>query len=185
MLAERIALPNAFAKVGFDPSRVIFCTGAPAAEDCAAMARCAYHAGYVNFLVLPPFYYKSLSDDGLYAFYARLIESLGRDGLRVHLSHFPQMSGVPLSLELVTRLKSDFGSKAQTAFLAPQGTERDKAMANVTAARAVARKYPLMAAMKKIEDWATGDEICIRMGLPPIAFELGTTNQPAVRSGLT
>ncbi len=108
-LADRLALPAVFAEAGIDPNRVIFGTGAPASNDCLALTRASVDAGYTNVLVLPPYYYKSPSDEGLYAYYANLVEKTGRDDLRVYLYHFPQMSMVPLSTSLVTRLRKDFG----------------------------------------------------------------------------
>ena len=108
-MAERLAVPEAFAKAGIAPDRVIIGTGASAAGDALALTRAAVDAGYVNVLVLPPFYYKNPSDDGLYAYFASLVERIGRDDLRMYLYHFPQMSAVPLSTALVTRLRRDFG----------------------------------------------------------------------------
>ena len=108
-MADRLALPEAFAQAGIAPDRVIFGTGAPAAGDCLALTQAACEAGYTNVLVLPPYYYKAPSDEGLYAYYARLVEGVGRDDLRVYLYHFPQMSAVPLSVDLVKRLIAAFG----------------------------------------------------------------------------
>lgn len=105
----RVTLPEAFAKAGLAPDRVIFGTGACAADDAIALTKAGVDAGYVNALVLPPFYLKNVSDDGLYAYYARLIEGVGSDALRVYLYHFPQMSQTPISVPLVQRLKADFG----------------------------------------------------------------------------
>lgn len=108
-MADRLALPGTFAEAGIETDRVIFGTGAPSSGDCLALTNACCAAGYTSVLVLPPYYYKTPSDDGLYAYYARLIEGVGRDDLRVYLYHFPQMSAVPLSVDLVTRLKADFG----------------------------------------------------------------------------
>jgi 4-hydroxy-tetrahydrodipicolinate synthase len=58
--------------------------------------------------VLPPFFWKDVSDDGLFAWYARLIEGVGDPRLRVFLYHLPQVSSVPLSVDLVARLASAF-----------------------------------------------------------------------------
>lgn len=225
-MADRLALPGAFAKAGIETDRVIFGTGAPSSMDSVALTKAACDAGYTNVLVLPPYYYKSPSEDGLYAYYARIIESVGRDDLRIYMYHFPQMSAVPLSVDLVLRLKKDFGAviaglkdssgdfsqsaafikatggvdadfdvypsseamlwdglalgsagiisgstnafgaKAQAALKAPEGAARDAAMAEVKAARAMASKYPLMAAMKQVEAWRTGDESWTRMAPP-------------------
>jgi len=108
-LRDRLALPEVFAKAGVAADRVIFGTGAPAAGDCVALTRSAVDAGYTNVLVLPPYYYKNVSDDGLYAYYANLVEKIGSDALRIYLYHFPQMSQSPLSTALVKRLIADFG----------------------------------------------------------------------------
>lgn len=108
-MADRLALPAALAEAGIAPDRVILGTGAPAAGDCVALTRAAVEAGYVNVLVLPPYYYKNPPEDGLYAYYARLVESIGRDDLRVYLYHFPQMSATPLPVSLVRRLREAFG----------------------------------------------------------------------------
>lgn len=108
-IADRLALPGAFAEAGIETDRVIFGTGAPAAGDCVALTRAAIEAGYTNVLVLPPYYYKNPSDEGLYAYYANLVEKIARNDLRIYLYHFPQMSMVPLSTDLVTRLRRTFG----------------------------------------------------------------------------
>jgi len=108
-MRDRLALPAAFAKAGIERDRVIFGTGAPSAGDCVELTRAAADAGYVNVLVLPPYYYKNPSDDGVFAYYANLVEKIGRDDLRIYLYHFPQMSMVPLSPALVVRLRDAFG----------------------------------------------------------------------------
>lgn len=109
-MADRLALPAAFAKAGIAGDRVIFGTGAPSAGDATALTRAAIEAGFNNVLVLPPYYYKNPSEDGIFAYYARIIEKIGRDDLRIYLYHFPQMSMVPLSPALVVRLRAAFGA---------------------------------------------------------------------------
>lgn len=108
-MRDRLALPEVFAKADVATDRVIFGTGAPSAGDCVALTKAAFDAGYSNVLVLPPYYYKNVSDDGLYAYYANLVEKIKSDALRVYLYHFPQLSQSPLSTALVTRLIADFG----------------------------------------------------------------------------
>jgi 4-hydroxy-tetrahydrodipicolinate synthase len=108
-MADRLALPGVFAKAGIETDRVIFGTGAPAAADCVALTRAAVEAGYINVLVLPPYYYKNASDAGLFTYYANLVEKTARDDLRIYLYHFPQMTMTPLSTALVTRLRATFG----------------------------------------------------------------------------
>jgi 4-hydroxy-tetrahydrodipicolinate synthase len=55
-------------------------------------------------LVLPPFYYKGVGEDGLYRFFCEVVERVGDDRLRLYLYHIPQMTGVDLGLPLVSRL---------------------------------------------------------------------------------
>ncbi|MEM8823733.1 MAG: dihydrodipicolinate synthase family protein [Pseudomonadota bacterium] len=105
----RLELPSAFATAGLAADRVIFGTGSCAADDAVALTKAALGAGYVNALVLPPFYLKNVSDDGLFAYYARLIEGVDSDALRIYLYHFPQMSQTPISIPLIQRLKAEFG----------------------------------------------------------------------------
>ncbi len=108
-MRDRLSLPGVFADAGIESDRVIFGTGAPSTGDCVALTRAAVDAGYANVLVLPPFYYKNVSDDGLYGYYASVIDKVADDRLRIYLYHFPQMSQTPLSTDLVRRLIADFG----------------------------------------------------------------------------
>ncbi|MEO0916736.1 MAG: dihydrodipicolinate synthase family protein, partial [Pseudomonadota bacterium] len=108
-MRDRLAAPEFLADAGLPSDRVILGTGAPSVADAIELTRAALAAGYANVLVLPPYYFKGPSDEGLYAAYAQLIEAVGDDRLRVYLYHFPQMSTIPLSTSLVTRLKSAFG----------------------------------------------------------------------------
>jgi len=55
-------------------------------------------------LLLPPFYYKGVSDDGLFAFFSELIERVGEQGLRLYLYHIPPFAHVGFSLALIERL---------------------------------------------------------------------------------
>lgn len=109
-MAARHAIPEAFAEAGLPGERAIFGTGACAVGDAVAATRAALGAGYPNALVLPPFYFKGVSDEGLHAYYARLIEGVGDARLRVYLYHFPQMSMTPISVPLIQRLKAEFGA---------------------------------------------------------------------------
>jgi len=108
-MASRLALPDAFAKAGIETDRVIFGTGSPSSGDCVALSRAALDAGYNNVLVLPPFYYKNPSDDGIFSYYANLVDKIGDDRLRIYLYHFPQMTQVPFSTDLVKRLIAAYG----------------------------------------------------------------------------
>lgn len=106
---QKCDLPAAFAKAGFDPRRAIFGTGSCATQDAIDLSKAALGAGFPNVLVLPPFYYKSPSDEGIFRYFANLIETVGDDRLRVYLYHFPQMSATPIPVDVAVRLKSAFG----------------------------------------------------------------------------
>ena len=106
---QKMELAGAFSEAGFDPARAIFGTGACATQDAIDLSKAALEAGFPNVLVLPPFYYKNPSDEGLYRYFAQLIETVGDDRLRVYLYHFPQMSATPIPVDVAVRLKKDFG----------------------------------------------------------------------------
>ena len=88
--------------------RMIVGTGTPALHDTVALSRAALEAGAGGLLVLPPFYYKQPSEDGLFAAYAGLAERVGTLTPRIYLYHFPQMSSVAITVNLVARLRDAF-----------------------------------------------------------------------------
>ena len=81
-------------------------TGSCALTDTVYLSRAALEAGTADVLVLPPFYYKGVGDDGLFRFFAEVVERIGDDGLRLYLYHIPQMTSVELGLPLISRLSS-------------------------------------------------------------------------------
>jgi 4-hydroxy-tetrahydrodipicolinate synthase len=89
--------------------RCIVGAGSCALADAVQLAREATSAGAAGVLMLPPFYYKAPSEDGLYGFYAAAIERVADPRLRVYLYHFPQLSAVPITPALIRRLKRAFG----------------------------------------------------------------------------
>ena len=88
--------------------RVIVGTGSCSAGDAIAISSEAMAAGANGLLMLPPFYYKNPSDDGLFAFFARVAEKLGERNPRIFLYHFPQMSATPITIGLMRRLRAEF-----------------------------------------------------------------------------
>jgi 4-hydroxy-tetrahydrodipicolinate synthase len=89
---------------GIDPDRLLPGTGTCALPDTVRLTRAAVEAGCRGVLMLPPFYYKGVSDDGLFASFDAVIQTVGDSRLRVYLYHFPQLSQAPLSPDLVGRL---------------------------------------------------------------------------------
>ncbi len=87
------------------PARVLLPgTGCCAIPDTVRLTERAVHLGVPGVLMLPPFYYKNVSEDGLFAAFSEVIERVGDDRLRIYLYHFPQMSGVSLTPALIERL---------------------------------------------------------------------------------
>lgn len=101
---EKLDLLDALVGAGIDMGRVMPGTGACALPDTVELTRRAAKLGCGGVLMLPPFYYKGVSDDGLFRSYSEVIQRVGDKNLRVYLYHFPRQSGVPLSLALIERL---------------------------------------------------------------------------------
>ncbi|WGS51236.1 dihydrodipicolinate synthase family protein [Paraburkholderia sp. D15] len=103
-LTERHALLDAVLDAGLDPAQMLPGTGACALPDAIALTRHASEAGCAGALMLPPFFYKGVGDDGLFGYYADVIEAVGSARLRVLLYHIPQFTGVPITHTLIERL---------------------------------------------------------------------------------
>lgn len=105
---ERLDLLKHLTTNGIDPARLIPGTGLTNLPETADLTRRVIDMGCAGAMILPPFYFKGVSDDGLYDYFSRLIEDIGRDDLAIYLYHIPQVAGVGLSPELVGRLKRAF-----------------------------------------------------------------------------
>ncbi|MGX1349552.1 4-hydroxy-tetrahydrodipicolinate synthase [Bradyrhizobium elkanii] len=108
-LSFRQVVPEALAAANLASDRVILGVGSASVGDVIALARISLGAGYANLLVLPPYYTKDPSEDGLYDYYSRIIDSVGDNRLRIYLYHIPQVTLVPISRKLVERLRAAFG----------------------------------------------------------------------------
>ena len=105
---ERLQLIGALAKSGIARERLVIGTGCCAAPDTIALTRAALDAGYTNVLMLPPFYYKGVSEEGVFRAYAHVIETVNAPRLRVLIYDFPQMTGLKLSTAFLGRLQNAF-----------------------------------------------------------------------------
>ena len=101
---ERLAALEALLESGVTSETLLPGTGSSALTDTVRMSRAALEAGATGVLVLPPFYYKGVEDEGLFRFFAEVVERIGDDRLRLYLYHIPQMTGVELGLPLISRL---------------------------------------------------------------------------------
>jgi 4-hydroxy-tetrahydrodipicolinate synthase len=103
-VAEKIALLDRLVAAGLPPTRMMPGTGCSAFTDTVELTRHAVQRGCAGVLMLPPFYYKAVSDEGLFRSYAEVIERVGDSRLRIYLYHIPPVAQVPISLSLVERL---------------------------------------------------------------------------------
>ena len=103
-VAEKMSLLEALAEAGLPGERMMPGTGCSALTDTVELTRHAVKLGARGVLMLPPFYYKGVSDDGLFASYAQVIERVADARLRVYLYHIPPVSQVPITLTLIERL---------------------------------------------------------------------------------
>jgi 4-hydroxy-tetrahydrodipicolinate synthase len=101
---ERIELLDRLVGAGLDPARMMPGTGCCALPDTVRLTAHAVKVGCAGALMLPPFYYKGVSDDGLFRSFAEVIERVGEARLRVYLYHIPPVSQVSITLGLVERL---------------------------------------------------------------------------------
>src|SRR5919106_1436772 len=101
---ERLAALEALIESGVPVEMLLPGTGSCALTDTISLSRAALEAGTAGVLVLPPFYYKGVGDEGLFRFFAEVVERIGDDRLRLYLYHIPQMTGVDLGLPLISRL---------------------------------------------------------------------------------
>jgi len=100
---ERMALLDRLIDAGIPAEKLMPGTGACAVTDGAALVRHAVGHGCGGVLMLPPFYYKPVSDDGIFAFVSNVIDRVGSSDLRVYLYHIPPVAVVGYSLDLVGR----------------------------------------------------------------------------------
>ena len=101
---EKAALLEQLVAAGVDPARMMPGTGHCALPDSVRLTAQAVKLGCGGVLMLPPFYYKGVSDEGLYRAFSEVIERVGEPRLRVYLYHIPPVAQVPITLGLVERL---------------------------------------------------------------------------------
>jgi 4-hydroxy-tetrahydrodipicolinate synthase len=107
-LDERLELLEALIDGGIDPAMLMPGTGACSVPDAVILTEHAVDAGCKGCLMLPPFYYKNPSEEGLYRFFSDVIEDVGEDDLRIYLYHIPPVAQVGFPLPLIGRLKKAF-----------------------------------------------------------------------------
>lgn len=107
-IAERKVLLISLLAAGVDPAVLIPGTGLCSAPETVDLTRHAIELGCAGVLMLPPFYYKGVGDEGVYRHFAQVFERVAENRLRVYLYHIPQLTQVGFSLPLIERLQRDF-----------------------------------------------------------------------------
>jgi len=90
------------------PDQYIIGTGSCSLEDAVELTRTAIMQGFKQVLMLPPFYYNKVSENGLLTFFSEIINQVEEPDLKIYLYHFPAMSGVPFTHTLIARLIEKF-----------------------------------------------------------------------------
>ncbi|WP_127143003.1 dihydrodipicolinate synthase family protein [Pelagibacterium montanilacus] len=107
-LFERRKALETLVEAGIPAEKLMPGVGTSAFNDTIDLTRHALELGCGGVLSLPPFYYKPVSSDGLYAWYARVIDTIASDDLGLWLYHIPQISGVGIPHDLIERLIADY-----------------------------------------------------------------------------
>ena len=105
---ERMLLLEWVKKEGISNEKVIVGTGCSALTDTIALIEHAIRLGYFHHLVLPPFYYKNPTINGLVNNYSEIINRIDNKHLKIYLYNFPQLSGIQLGVDLVEILSEKF-----------------------------------------------------------------------------
>ncbi len=103
-LAARHRLLDTVGASDLPMTQLMVGTGGCALSDTVDLTRHAVQCGFAGQLVLPPFYYKPVDNDGIFAFFAKLIDTIADDRLRIYLYNFPQLTGIPFSIAVIQRL---------------------------------------------------------------------------------
>jgi 4-hydroxy-tetrahydrodipicolinate synthase len=110
-LEQRKRVMSAYRDAGLPLDRLMVGTGAASVADAVALTRHAAELGFAGALVLPPFYYKGVPDDGLFAYVEIIVQATAEKPIPIYLYHFPAQSGLPWHVRLVARLVGTFGTR--------------------------------------------------------------------------
>jgi 4-hydroxy-tetrahydrodipicolinate synthase len=110
-LDERKSVMDAYKANGLPLHRLMVGTGAAALSDAVALTRHAAELGFGGALVLPPFYYKGVPDEGLIAYIDALVQATAATPIPIYLYHFPAMSGLSWQVTLIKRLLQSFPTR--------------------------------------------------------------------------
>ena len=103
-LDQRLTLMSAYRDAGLPMDRLMVGTGAAAVADAVMLTGHAAGLGFAGALLLPPFYYKGVPDDGLVAYIEAIVNATAQRPIPLYLYHFPAQSGLAWHVALVRRL---------------------------------------------------------------------------------
>ena len=107
-LDERMELLEELVDSGVDPAKLLPGTGMCSVTDAITLTQHAVELECGGCLMLPPFYYKGPSEEGLFRYFSEIIEQVGDDRLKVYLYHIPPIAQVGFTLSLIGRLKKAY-----------------------------------------------------------------------------
>jgi 4-hydroxy-tetrahydrodipicolinate synthase len=105
---ERATLLDELVAAGVDTSRMIVGTGCCSITETVKLTSQAAKHGCAGVLMLPPFYYKGVSEEGLYRYFSEVVERVGDTRLRIYLYHIPPVAMVGITAGLVERLLKSY-----------------------------------------------------------------------------
>lgn len=105
---QRINYMEAIAQSGLPRDRIMIGTGTTSLDDTVRLTQTAFDCGFAAALVMPPFFFRPASDDGIVAFFAALLARLDDPGRRILLYNWPAVSGATFHAALVDRLVAEF-----------------------------------------------------------------------------
>ncbi len=88
--------------------RILAGTGTPSLSETIDLTELAFDLGYDGALVVPPYYFRQATDDGLFNWFSELIKKAVPSNGYVLGYHFPRVAGIGFSMELLSRLKDAF-----------------------------------------------------------------------------
>lgn len=108
-IGARAKVYEAFVKAGIAPRTQLLTTVvASSVEEAAAQAAMGLDLGVRGFLLTPPFYFRGVSDDAIFAWFGQLFDRLKGEARDMFVYHLPSVTGMPLSVDLIGRLKTAF-----------------------------------------------------------------------------
>src|SRR6266567_1098912 len=154
-LEERAMLLDQLIAAGVDPSRTMPGTGCCSIMETVKLTAQAVGNGCAGVLMLPPFYYKDVSEEGLYRYFSEVVQRVGDARLKIYLYHIPLVAMVGITTGLVERLLADYADQQQSKL-------------NVVREVFSSRKFPSMIAALKQAIAIYADDPAWRTVRPPL-----------------